>query len=122
LRKDPDYDATSFAGLTPYIPVYDDGVLIFGEEPGGVTPAPSTKPTPTPTPGAPEVVYGDLDGNGEINSIDFALLKGVLLGIRRTNVDMAAADVNVDGDVNSIDYALLKKYLLGQIKELPYRT
>jgi len=29
LRKDPDYDATSFAGLTPYIPVYDNGVLLW---------------------------------------------------------------------------------------------
>ncbi len=121
LRKDPDYDATSFAGLTPYIPVYDNGVLIFGEEPGGVTPAPSTKPTPTPTPTNPNIVYGDLDGNKEVNSVDYALLKGVLLGIIRTDVDMAAADLNLDGDVNSIDYALLKMYLLGQIKELPYK-
>src|SRR5690554_4096469 len=37
---------------TPYIPVYDDGVYLWGEEPeGGVPPTPTpTSPDPTPTP------------------------------------------------------------------------
>jgi cellulase/cellobiase CelA1 len=33
LYGPPDYDATSFAGMTPYIPIYDDGKRLWGEEP-----------------------------------------------------------------------------------------
>jgi len=117
IKSDPDYDSISFEGLTPYIPVYDDGVLLWGQEPGGVTPEPTTKPTPTPT--TPEVIHGDLDGNGEINAIDFALFRCELLGIAHAEIDMDAADVNSDGDVNAIDFATLRKYLLGMISKLP---
>jgi hypothetical protein len=50
----PDYDAKSFAGLTPYIPIYDNGQLLWGQEPpgGNNTPAPTATATinRTPTP------------------------------------------------------------------------
>ncbi len=111
LSGPPDYDAISFEGMTPYIPVYDNGVLLWGEEPAGgeVTPTPTVKPTPTPT----GVIYGDLNEDGKINSIDFALLRCELLGIAHAEINMAAADVNADGKINSIDFAVLRKYLLG---------
>jgi len=119
LRDDPDYDAVSFAGLTPYIPVYDDGVLIFGEEPGGVKPSPTTKPTPTPTPTQTEVLYGDLDGSGNVDSLDLALFRLELLGKPHKEIDMAAADLNLDGEVNSLDFAALRKFLVGKLPKLP---
>jgi endoglucanase len=60
LTGPPDYDAKSFAGMTPYIPIYDNGVLLWGEEPPGgnttprptatVTGTPATTPVPTATP------------------------------------------------------------------------
>ncbi len=57
LSSSPDYSAVSFAGLSPYIPVYDDGVKIYGLEPGEgsevaptVTPRPTVAPTVTPRP------------------------------------------------------------------------
>ena len=55
LTGSPDYSAISFKGLTPYIPVYDDGVKIYGLEPGeegdiSPTPTPIISPTVTPTP------------------------------------------------------------------------
>lgn len=53
LSNAPDYDAKSFAGMTPYIPIYDDDVLLWGEEPpldGTVTPTPTVTATVTPTP------------------------------------------------------------------------
>ena len=61
LTGNPDYDATAFTGLTPYIPIYDSGVLLWGQEPpvSGVTPTPTAIsatstptmiPTATPTP------------------------------------------------------------------------
>jgi len=78
LRKDPDYDATSFAGLTPYIPVYDNGVLLWGEEPPAGGDDPGSSPPPTPT--EPVIVYGDLNGDGNINSTDFTMLKRAILG------------------------------------------
>jgi hypothetical protein len=54
LTDSPDYSAVSFAGMTPYIPLYDDGKLLWGQEPGGemvVTPTvtPTTVPDITPT-------------------------------------------------------------------------
>lgn len=51
LSTAPDYDATTFTGKTPYIPIYDNGVLLWGEEPprAGVTPSPTVTATPQPT-------------------------------------------------------------------------
>ncbi|HEX3043967.1 MAG TPA: glycoside hydrolase family 9 protein [Bacillota bacterium] len=54
----PDYDAKSFAGMTPYCPIYDNGVLLWGQEPGGNTPTPTRRAataTPTPTQGTATV-------------------------------------------------------------------
>lgn len=53
LTGSPDYSAISFEGLTPYIPVYDNGIKVFGMEPGGgseITPTPTVTPTPKVTP------------------------------------------------------------------------
>jgi endoglucanase len=46
---------TSSLATTPYIPVYHNGTLVFGQEPGGTgtgtpTPTPTQGNTPTPTP------------------------------------------------------------------------
>ncbi len=62
-----------------------------------------------------EVVLGDLNSDGAINSIDFALLKKYLLTDETTGINLSAADVNSDGAINTIDLALLKSYLLGNI-------
>ncbi|MEN2775716.1 dockerin type I repeat-containing protein [Acetivibrio clariflavus] len=65
-------------------------------------------------------IVGDIDGNGEINSIDYGLLKKYLLGLIDSfdyEYGLEAADVNRDGEINSIDLALYKKYLLGIISE-----
>ena len=115
----PDYDAVSFAGMTPYIPVYDNGVLLWGKEPpiAGQTPPPTTTIPPVTTP--PSVTYGDINDDGSINSTDYALLKRVLLGTASSSINLAAADVNLDGEVNSTDYAVLKRYLLGLVNALP---
>lgn len=60
LTGPPDYDAKSFAGKTPYIPIYENKKLLWGEEPdgqGGVEPTPSPVPaTPTPVPTTPTPV------------------------------------------------------------------
>jgi len=109
---------------TEYIPIYDNGVKIYGMEPGepAVTPTKTVTPTPTatvtPTATPVDFVKGDLDGNKIFNSIDYAYLKMHLLGLKELNeVQLLAADVNSNGKVDSIDYAIMKQVLLGIRKE-----
>jgi len=47
LDGPPDYNAESFAGMTPYIPIYDNGKLLWGEEPTEPGQLPSVSPKPT---------------------------------------------------------------------------
>ncbi len=103
---------------TEYIPVYDNGVKIYGKEPGesSVTPTKTATPTKavTPTPTGTIVIKGDVDGNGSFNSIDFGLLRMHLLGSRAlTESQLKAADVDGNGVVNSIDFANMRMVLLG---------
>lgn len=64
------------------------------------------------------VKRGDINLDGDINSIDFALYKLYLLGGYQIN-DLTVADLNGDGSANSIDCAFLKMYLLGMISTFP---
>ena len=61
---------------------------------------------------------GVLNSDGDVNSIDFALMRSHLLGIP-TSLDTSNADLNGDGETNSIDFALLRSYLLGIITSFP---
>lgn len=64
----------------------------------------------------PEILYGDLNGDKSIDSIDLALMKKCVL---ENNQSIKAADLDGSGSVDAIDYSLIKKYLLGQITEFP---
>ena len=72
--------------------------------------------TPTPTP--PKRVVGDLNSDDIVNSIDYALLKSYILGLK-PSINLNNADVNGDGEINSIDYAYMKQRLLGIISKFP---
>lgn len=66
--------------------------------------------------------YGDLDGNGEVNTIDFGYMRMLLLGsISELPGELGkyAADVDGSSEVTSVDFAILRQYLLGSIKRLP---
>lgn len=91
------------------------------------TPTPVNTPTPvfTPTPvktTSPTFIYGDVDGNGNVNSVDFAYVRQYLLGIINyfpsTN-GLQAADVDGNGSVNSVDFAYIRQFLLGIINKFP---
>lgn len=68
---------------------------------------------------SPKVLYGDVNRDNAVNSLDFAALRMSLLGIN-SNIDLSASDVNNDEVVNSIDFAVLRGFLLGTIAQLPF--
>lgn len=69
----------------------------------------------------PEVVlYGDLNGDGEIDITDAGLLIQYCNGIRElTEEQLAAADLNDDGEASLADAALLVQYCNGLINSFP---
>lgn len=71
---------------------------------------------------AGQIIYGDVNGDGNIDAVDFANMKQKLLGVIQefpVTDGAAAADVNADGSLDSLDMALMKKYLLGAITVFP---
>ncbi len=68
------------------------------------------------------IIYGDVNGDGLANSIDFGYMKQRLLGMISTfpsSNGSKAADLNGDGAFNSIDFGYMKQYILGIIKKIP---
>jgi|LSQX01.1.fsa_nt_gb hypothetical protein len=116
-----DWDSKYVNGTREYapnMPMYEGDVKLAGNEPSGgttVTPPPVTTPPVTTTPpSTPSGTLGDLNGDGDVNSTDYAVLKRYLLGILPDiEPDMSIWDINKDGLLNSTDYAVLKRYLLG---------
>ena len=107
----------AFDGKTPltaeykYIKYYPNGV-----------PAPTNPNTNTPTPPPTNIVVGDVNDDGSVNSLDFGFLRMYLLGTIKdfpTNNGLKAADVNGDGNINSLDFGYMRKYLLGEIDRFP---
>lgn len=83
---------------------------------------PLSSPTPSPalTPRA-EMKRGDINDDGDINAVDFALYRLLLLGkseIPSDSFSIYRADINSDNQIDSIDFGLLRKYLLGIIDRL----
>ncbi|PYG90189.1 PelA/Pel-15E family pectate lyase [Ruminiclostridium sufflavum DSM 19573] len=65
---------------------------------------------------AAAVKYGDVNNDGSIDALDFALMKKHLLGAGLLTGDaLKAADADKNGSVDALDFALLKKYLLGAV-------
>ncbi|WP_010248440.1 glycoside hydrolase family 9 protein [Acetivibrio cellulolyticus] len=95
------------------ITVYVNSELVYGIEPDGVT-------TPTPTPA--QYVYGDVNGDGSLNSIDFGVMRKYLLGmIKEFSYEngLKAGDVDGNGMFNSLDFAYMRQYMLGIISKFP---
>ncbi|TYQ15618.1 UNVERIFIED_CONTAM: endoglucanase Cel9R [Acetivibrio alkalicellulosi] len=140
IPTDPSYPGTLSADEpVPQIPVYDNGVLLFGLEPDGSTPQPTTPPTTTPpttTPPTtttptpqPAIMAGDINGDGLINSTDYILLRRYILEVTPSlpTTDVSgnpyrgdlAADLNGDGLIDSIDVILMRRYILEIITVFP---
>ncbi|HOM01360.1 MAG TPA: discoidin domain-containing protein [Acetivibrio sp.] len=75
---------------------------------------------PEPTPTGIEILIGDINGDGNINSTDLTLLNRHILRIATLkDLKLAAADTDGNGSVNSTDYSLLKRYILKSILKFP---
>lgn len=79
------------------------------------SPSPTISPSSTPRTGPKK---GDINDDGNVNSVDFALLRMLLLGKITMTSDSFfeyRTDINGDRQIDSIDFAILRKYLLGII-------
>jgi hypothetical protein len=89
--------------------------------PGGATSTPTaTLPsvaTPTATP--PAKALGDVNDDGNVNSIDAQLVLQLTAGLLDELLNPESADVNEDGDINSIDSQLILQFEAGFLDELP---
>jgi hypothetical protein len=124
---------TSSFATTSYIPVYENGVLVFGNEYGGNgTPQPTpdvtvgptavttTGPTPDPTPvttPAPtgSVLLGDVNSSGAVDIVDALLVAQYYVGLTPANFNAAAADVNNSGTIDIVDALRIAQYYVGLI-------
>lgn len=71
--------------------------------------------------GAADILYGDLNEDGRINSVDATLLSRHILEIGSI-YNNTVADLDGNGEIDSADYSLLKRYILGYINEFPVET
>ncbi|MBR5280314.1 MAG: dockerin type I repeat-containing protein, partial [Clostridia bacterium] len=63
------------------------------------------------------LIYGDINGDGQVGIADFAKLRQELLrGNLITGIYAQATDVNYDNQIGIADFAKLRQYLLGKIK------
>ncbi|ABN51273.1 MAG TPA: glycoside hydrolase [Hungateiclostridium thermocellum] len=68
----------------------------------------------------PDINYGDLNNDGNINSTDYMILKKYILKVlERMNVPEKAADLNGDGSINSTDLTILKRFIMKAITKFP---
>ncbi|MBQ4284315.1 MAG: hypothetical protein IJB96_10365, partial [Lachnospira sp.] len=66
----------------------------------------------------PDITYGDLSGDGEVDTVDAVMIKQMLAGMTGLEIDEDAADVNGDGVVNTVDAVMIMQKLAGMDIEL----
>ncbi len=132
--------------ITPYIPVYVNGELYYGYEPDGTyadglgstggdvaSTTTTTVTTTTTTTTAPptednDILYGDANGDGQVNMADAVLVMqcisnpdiygiGKGKGIKPENE--AKADVDGNPGITNKDALAIQKYKLGLLDGLP---
>ena len=70
--------------------------------------------TPTPEDPQPEIIYGDVNGDELIDSVDYLLVKRACFGTYLlSNEEKVFANVNNDEKIDSVDYLLIKRIAFG---------
>ncbi|MCI0890777.1 MAG: proprotein convertase P-domain-containing protein [Chloroflexi bacterium] len=67
----------------------------------------------------PDLLVGDVNCDGRVNSIDAALTLQLSAGLVSSLACQGAADANLDGAINAIDAALILQLGAGLIGQLP---
>ena len=58
-------------------------------------------------------IYGDLNGNGKVDAVDYAKVKRAVIGTYKlTEEEAFLADVDHDGQIKAKDYAMIKRIVL----------
>ncbi|MFZ5986601.1 MAG: dockerin type I domain-containing protein [Bacillota bacterium] len=88
-----------------------------------ITASPTIVPTEVPIPTvSPKINYGDVNGDGSVNSTDYTYVKRYILKIISdfpSPQGKLAADVDGSGQINSTDLVYIKRYILGTIDIFP---
>ncbi|MDQ2087460.1 cellulase family glycosylhydrolase [Herbivorax sp. ANBcel31] len=77
-----------------------------------------TGETPDPPP-VDDIMYGDINGDGVIDTTDYTLMSRYILELTDSLPNMEAADLNGDGRIDSTDATLLQRYILEIITDFP---
>ncbi|MBN2442092.1 MAG: glycoside hydrolase family 9 protein [Spirochaetales bacterium] len=117
---------------TKRVPIYYNGELKYGAEPGnpvsttapttGPTAVPTATPTPgqtavptaTPTPG-PAGITGDVNDDGTVDIVDALLTAQYYVDLNPAAFNPDNADTNCDGSLDIIDALLIAQYYVGLI-------
>ncbi|QNU67298.1 cellulase family glycosylhydrolase [Ruminiclostridium herbifermentans] len=104
-----------FIGLDHVIPLGKNGISLgeYYNTPDPEDPVDPQDPEEPEDPQDPDPIVniGDVNEDGTIDAIDFAVLKQHLLGIT-VKINLKNADMNDDGSIDAIDFAKLKVLLL----------
>lgn len=58
-------------------------------------------------------IYGDVNGDGDINAIDYVRIRKYIMNTASlSGVYSTSADVNKDGNIDAIDYVRIRKYIM----------
>ena len=69
-----------------------------------------------------EILYGDVNGDGVLNSQDMTILRRYLAEGYGVTINSAASDVNLDGSIDDVDLVLLRNKIATSGIILPYET
>lgn len=60
------------------------------------------------------LIYGDINGDGNITAVDYVNIKNHIMGTNiLSGIYMKAADVNNDENITAVDYVNIKNYIMG---------
>ncbi|SEH79465.1 Lysophospholipase L1 [Ruminococcus flavefaciens] len=82
------------------------------------TPEEPTEPTPSNT----EIIRGDVNSDGVIDSLDLVRIRKAALAEKPDSDALSRGDIDGDKDIDKDDIKLLSDYILGNIKEFPTVT
>ncbi len=59
-------------------------------------------------------ILGDVDGNNEVASLDYIVLRRIIMGTYTASAEATlAGDINKNGEIDNTDYILLKRAIMG---------